>query len=244
MQLDYSDYLIFVDESGDHGLVTIDPEYPVFSLVFVIIKKTDYVEQIVPAFQHLKIKYWGHDQVVFHENEIRKEKGHFGILRTSADLRSLFISELSEIIRSIPFQYVASVIRKDKLVQKYSTPFNPYQIGLLFCLEKAVDVLIKNGQESKLCHVLIEGRGAKEDRDLELEFRRICDNQGNWGYKAIDFRRMPLQMFCIDKKSNSSGLQLADLIARPIALKVLRPDQSNKTHDILEKKNAGTKCFP
>lgn len=240
----FSDYIIFVDESGDHGLATIDPEYPVFSLVFVIIKKTDYVERIVPAFQSLKIKYWGHDQVIFHENEIRKEKGHFGVLRTNSDLRYKFIEELSAVIKDAPFQYVASVIRKDRLVQKYVTPFSPYQIGLLFCLEKAMEVILKNGQENKLCHVLIEGRGSKEDRDLELEFRRICDNQRKWGYKPTDFGRVPFQMFCIDKKSNSSGLQLADLIARPIALKILRPEQANKTHDILKEKNAGTKCFP
>lgn len=30
----FSDYLIFADESGDHGLSTIDPQFPVFALVF------------------------------------------------------------------------------------------------------------------------------------------------------------------------------------------------------------------
>lgn len=32
----FSDYLIFVDESGDHGLTTINPENSVFVLAFCI----------------------------------------------------------------------------------------------------------------------------------------------------------------------------------------------------------------
>ena len=242
--LEFGDYLIFVDESGDHGLKSIDPEFPVFSLVFVIIKKTDYLQTIVPSFQYLKMKYWGHDQVILHEHEIRKEKGHFGILRTDASLRAEFMADLTTIIKDSPFQYVASVIHKDKLVKQYASPFSPYQIGLLFCMERALEILIRHGQTGKSSHILIEGRGKKEDKELELEFRRICDNQGNWGYKPTDFRRILFNMICIDKKSNSSGLQLADLIARPIALKNLRPQQENKTYEILNEKNGGTKCFP
>lgn len=30
----FSDFLVFVDESGDHGLDSIDPGYPVFVLAF------------------------------------------------------------------------------------------------------------------------------------------------------------------------------------------------------------------
>jgi hypothetical protein len=37
----------------------------------------------------------------------------------------------------------------------------------------------------KTIHIQFERRGPKEDSELELEFRRICDNQGNWGYKNL-----------------------------------------------------------
>lgn len=241
---EFSDYLIFVDESGDHGLKSIDPEFPIFALVFVIIKKTDYLDKVVPAFQNLKMKYWGHDQIIFHENDLRKEKGSFSVLRTDASIRLNFMTELTEIIKSLPFKFVASVIRKDKLVAQYSNPYNPYQIGLLFCMEKTMEVLLSKDQAGKQTHILIEARGNKEDKDLELEFRRICDIQGNWGYKSADFKNLPFHMIHVDKKSNSSGLQLADLIARPIALKYLRPLQENKTHQILHEKIADIKCFP
>nr|WKF60547.1 hypothetical protein HUO10_005068 [Paraburkholderia busanensis] len=43
-------------------------------------------------------------------------------------------------------------------------------------------------------------------------------------------------MVVCDKKANSEGLQLCDLMARPIGLSVLRPDQANRAYQILEKK--------
>ena len=87
-------------------------------------------------------------------------------------------------------------------------------------------------------------RGKKEDNELELEFRRICDNERKWGYKkAIDFKEIPFSLIHANKKSNSSGLQLADLIARPISLKVLRPDQPNRAYEIIQQKGI-IKCFP
>lgn len=62
-----------------------------------------------------------------------------------------------------------------------------------------------------------------------------------------------------DKKTNSPGLQLADLVARPIGLQYLRPSQSNIAFEILKTKlyskygrkgagrgyeGYGLKCFP
>ena len=39
-----------------------------------------------------------------------------------------------------------------------------------------------------------------------------------------------------DKRTNSEGLQLADLVARPAGLHVLRPDQPNRAWDVLATK--------
>ena len=55
----YSDYVIYVDESGDHGLKSIDPQYPVFALVFCIFEKKYFCNHVVPSFKELKFKYWG-----------------------------------------------------------------------------------------------------------------------------------------------------------------------------------------
>ena len=39
---EFSDYVVFVDESGDHGMQNIDPQFPIFVLVFCVIVKVEY----------------------------------------------------------------------------------------------------------------------------------------------------------------------------------------------------------
>ena len=78
---DFSDYIVYADESGDHGLDRIDQDFPVFCLAFVVVKKTEYIEKLVPAIQRIKFDFWGHDWVVFHEHEIRKQKESFAKAR-------------------------------------------------------------------------------------------------------------------------------------------------------------------
>ena len=73
-----------------------------------------------------------------------------------------------------------------------------------------------------------EARGRYEDLAFELEFRRICN-----GHNSFQ-QRLPFEIFIADKKTNSVGLQLADIATRPIGLSVLRPNQPNRAFAVLE----------
>lgn len=42
---DFSDYIVYVDESGDQGLVSIDAHYPVFVLALCIFEEQAYRQQ-------------------------------------------------------------------------------------------------------------------------------------------------------------------------------------------------------
>jgi hypothetical protein len=48
----------------------------------------------------------------------------------------------------------------------------------------------------------------------------------------------------MDKKHNSTGLQLADLVAHPIGRHAISPSQPNRAYDIIEPKfrRAGRSC--
>ena len=243
----FSDYVIYVDESGDHGLVNINPEYPVFSLVFLIFKKIEYIKQAVPSFQKLKFDFFGHDCIILHSHDIRKEKGCFAVLRTSKDLKDKFYSALNQAIDTAPFVYFASVIEKKSLIEKYQQPFNPYHIALRFCMEKVHRFLLDQKQEGKKVSLIVESRGRNEDSDLELEFHRIIQNQQQWGWKEVDFKRINYNLNFAHKQINSTGLQLADLIARPVALSILKPEQPNRAMDLIKNKKGdfeAIKKFP
>lgn len=237
MTAEFSDYLVFVDESGDHGLETIDMGYPVFVLAFCIFRKVDYTGVLVPALQNFKFKHFGHDQVILHEIDIRRDRGDFSFLKTR-EKKDTFLQELSNIVNEMPFTLVATVIKKEPYKQRYHNPDNPYHVALGYGLERVFYYLRSNGGHEGKTHVIVEKRGKKEDAELELEFRRVCDGAN---YESV---QLPFDIVFADKKSNSAGLQLADLIARPVGIKIFRPEQANRAYEIIETKfyrnNGGT----
>jgi hypothetical protein len=225
----FSDYIVYADESGDHSLTSINSEYPVFVLAFCLVKISDYTDSIVPEFQRLKFAFWGYDSVVLHSHEIRKESGDFAVLR-DADTRVAFIGRLNRIIEATNFTVIASVIDKKRHIEKYREPVDPYEIALVFCMERLQRHLIDCGQVHRLTHIQVECRGKAEDAKLELEFRRICDGKNAVG-------KMPnLELRFMDKKHNSTGLQLADLVAHPIGRHAINPNQLNRAYDIIQTK--------
>ena len=243
----FSDYIVYVDESGDHGLKTIDPNYPVFVLAFCIFHKRDYMEVLVPALQAFKFRHFGHDQVILHETDIRKDRKAFAFLKERSR-KNAFLGELSQIVADTPFALICSVIRKEPFRQRYANPENPYHIALAFGLERVFYYLQGQGAGGQRTHIIVERRGKKEDNELELEFRRICDG-ANYRGDII-----PCELIFADKQSNSAGLQLADLVARPVGMHILRPKQKNHAFNVLEQKfycdgngrrdGWGLKCFP
>ena len=97
-------------------------------------------------------------------------------------------------------------------------------------LEKLHHFLQSRDQHHRLTHVICEARGRVEDRALELEFSHVCS-----GHNSLQ-KTLPFELIIADKKTNSEGLQFADLAARPVGLSVVRPSQSNRAFQILEKK--------
>lgn len=224
----FSNFVVFVDESGDHGMQTVDSNYPVFVLAFCVFYKGHYCEKVVPALQKFKFNHFGHDVVVLHEHEIRKETGNFKF--PSRQRKNDFLDELTGIIDASNFILISCLIDKVQLREKQGSPPNPYHLALGFCLDSLYEFLQEKNQDDALTHVIVECRGAKEDKDLELEFRRICDGTNRQG------KNLPFDVIFADKKSNSAGLQLADLVARPIGLSVLRPGQENRAFNVLKRK--------
>lgn len=227
--MDFSDYIVFVDESGDHGLLNIDANYPVFVLSFCLFRKQDYVDSTVPALQNFKLSHFGHDQVILHERDIRKDIGSFAFLK-DRESKKRFLDELTKIVAAQNFTLITAIIDKKKYAERYHEPDNPYHIALGFGLERTFYYLRSLGVANARTHVLVEARGKKEDDELELEFRRICDG-GNY-----ENEQLPFDVVFVDKKSNCGGLQLADLVARPMGVRYLRPEQGNRAFDVLEGK--------
>lgn len=225
----FSNYVVYADESGDHGLANINPQCPVFVLTFCVFQKDEYVASAVPKLKRLKFEHWGHDDIVIHSRDIRKRTGDFSILYDD-DTRDNFLNGVTACIRDTDFTIIAAVIDKQKLNKRYSMPRDPYKIALCFCLERLQMFLTSRNEQHGKTHILAEKRGHKEDGELNAEFSRIINGENNAG-------NMPnLQLLFVDKKCNSSGMQIADLVSYPIGQKILHPKRANMSYEVVEPK--------
>ena len=148
------------------------------------------------------------------------------------EIRKDFMEGLNEIFTESPMTIIAAAIDKSPFVKKHSDVPNPYNVAMQFGLERLYQWLSAVNEHEKETMVVFEARGKKEDAELELEFRRVCD-----GLNSLK-QRMSFNCIIKNKLANSGGLQLADLIARPIGRKVIKPDQENRAFEIIETKLA------
>lgn len=225
-----SDFIVYVDESGDHSLSKVDKTYPIFVLAFCVFYKRNYIDNVIPAIERLKFRNFGHDVVILHEREIRMEAGQFSFLARSKKRKDEFFEELNTVVGESNFILISCVIDKLAYQPLPDEVENPYHVALGHCLETLADLLDEKGQSGRRTHLIVEARGKKEDAELELEFRRLCSGENG------KRQRYPFMIKFASKQINSTGLQLADLVARPIGLSYLRPAQTNRAFEALRPK--------
>ncbi len=166
--------------------------------------------------------------VILHEHDIRKGNGAFNFLKKNQ--RELFLEKLSFLVAETNFILFASVIDKYKIKKQNIQGMHAYHFAMQLGLERLYSFLQTQEQEGYQTYVIFEARGRREDQELELEFRRVCAGQNNLK------KTLPFDIVIADKKTNSEGLQFADIVARPVGLSTFRPHQSNRAIRILEKK--------
>lgn len=212
---------MYLDETGDHSLEPVDPDFPVFVLVLLICDVQKYREQIVPAFYRLKFDYFGHEGVILHSRDIRKAQGDFAFLANPEE-REGFYERLNEIMGGSEYTLIAVAIRKQKHKEKYGKAAkNPYDLAFAFALERLLPLLESLGQTE--VQLIAEARGKREDAELKLAFLEVV-NQGTYYIGAGRFKKIKFRLDFRPKEMNIIGHQMADLAAYPIARYVLNPD--------------------
>ena len=146
-------YIFYADESGDHSLKSTDPNYPLFVLSICGFKKSVYCNKIVPKFQNFKFEQFGHDAIVLHEREIRKQVGAFSQL-ANPSVRLKFMDELSKLVASSRFKVFVSIINKPALNLDLF-PQNPYVLALRECLESCFLYLCKLKEENSKTYFIL-----------------------------------------------------------------------------------------
>jgi hypothetical protein len=242
-------YYLFIDESGDHGLTTLNPDFPVFLLCGVLLAEPDYFA-IRDEFNRIKGDFWKNKQVIFHSRDIRKCEKEFQIL-FDMELKAAFYQQLNACIENGNYTVIASAIQKDNYIKKFGRLSNDvYELALSFMIERSVFYLDDINLPGKNLQIVIEKRGKKEDKKLDEHFQRLV-SRGTGYVDAQRLRDINLNIHFRNKKENINGLQLADLVAYPTARYVIDPKRANPAFDIVAPKiyskngkRYGLKIFP
>jgi hypothetical protein len=223
--------IMFLDESGDHNLETIDPQYPVFVLAGVVLDK-DCAENVLPAkLTQFKKKLFGHSGIVLHTADITRNRNGFEQLK-EPEFRHLFYTEINALIDSIKFKVIACAIKKDEHLKRYSiSAIDPYMLSLHILVERFCFEL-GNTTDSGL--IVAERRGPTFDHELELAFLNL-KIQGTRFLQGSQIEKRIVGLNMRKKSENIAGLQLADLVATPIGRHIIGK-KDHKDYRIIESK--------
>ncbi|MGN6438149.1 MAG: DUF3800 domain-containing protein [Agriterribacter sp.] len=228
------DYYLFLDETGDHGLTKINPDFPIFLLCGVLVSKQEYFH-LRDSLNSVKQEFWGHKQVIFHSRDIRKCEKEFKIL-LDLELKRTFYERLDKVLRNNDYTILACGIKKNDFIKRVGKLSNDvYELCLSFLIERAIFNLEDLKGSNDRLYVVLEERGKAEDIKLSQHFQRLKSRgtgvlnkeRLNKLLKTINFR---------NKKQNINGLQVADLVAYPIANYILNPNRANPAYEVIEGK--------
>ncbi len=244
-------YLLFLDESGDHGLNKIDINFPIFVLTGLLFSEHSY-KIVCKKIEDLKLKYFNSKEVILHRRDMRKYERGFEIF-FDQKIKEYFYIELNKILKESDYKIIASVIKKQKHIEQYGKlADDPYEIALTFVLERAL-FEANSLPNVKNIQVTIEGRGKKEDALLSKRYNELLYR----GSSQVDSSRF-IEVFDENlvvrlKKKNDIGIQLADLCAYPIARYFMNNNEPNPAYEVIKDKirkgskgvlGYGIKVFP
>jgi hypothetical protein len=97
---------LFLDESGDHDLTSIDAAYPVFVLGGVIVQDDADLALIGATMRSFKTDFLGDDRLILHTADITRNRKGFERLADVRE-RARFHAGLNGLMAGLPFSIVA-----------------------------------------------------------------------------------------------------------------------------------------
>lgn len=224
-------YRLFIDESGDPSLSSVNAVFPVFVLLGCLFEDSAY-QDICAKITELKKEFFGSEHAILHSRDIRKCEGVF-VKLFDLEVKEKFYKQLNSILENGNYIVISVGINKKEFIEKYGKiADDPYELSLSFLLERAV-MEIDRGDNSM--HITLESRGKVEDEIIQKRYNRLLDN-GSSHVTPERFKKRLNKIEFKKKKENDCGLQIADLCAYPVARHLINPKEPYPAYDIVEKK--------
>ena len=226
-------HFLFFDETVDHGLTYVDPNFPLFLLCGCLFKESE-LTSFEEKMNEIRQTYWKTNDVIFHSREIRKCEGPFQTL-FDLTLKEKFYQDLNKATEETDFNIIAAGIQKDAFIKQFGKlGHDPYEVCFSFIVEQLV-LHLKERNRNAQCTLIFERRGKKEDHQIISHFNKIRDaGTGNLDSSAVQQTISGCELSA--KWENQIGLQCADLCAYPLARNLILEGEPSKAADIVKQK--------
>ncbi|WP_339098346.1 DUF3800 domain-containing protein (plasmid) [Deinococcus sp. VB142] len=228
-------FTLYLDETGDHDLRKINPQFPIFGLGGIIIEDTA-LPRVTQALCDVKKEIFNDENIVLHSIDLRKKRRGFECL-FDVNRMAKFYELFNEFILNAEMHIISVFINKPAHLKKYHQPYDPYEWGISLIMERFASFLLSHQATGK---IIAEARGKKEDDEIRAAFLRTI-YAGTRYMKAKTFQGLiDSELIFEPKKQNGTGLQIADMMLYPIARAILNDDPSNPAFHIVAQKMYGT----
>ena len=205
--------LVFIDESGDRGLRAPGSGTNALAVASCLFTQRDYVELVDPTLRGLKREFFSRDDFALHEIDIRRRKGMFTSL--GGDQRRFeFEAKIRELIHLLPFRLAAVVVDKRPFYDPASSALDIYELSFQTGF-RLLDRFLGATQSIARVDLIAETRGGYEDARLIETFQRFEAQPG------LMRETVSYELHFAGKQDVVAGLEIADLVANPIARHVL-----------------------
>lgn len=166
--------------------------------------------------------------IIVHEPEVRRREGVW--YKPDPIEQQSLLDSLATQVLGMDFTVIAAVIGKHEYWRRYGSspvdeflPRNHYLMCIDFIMERFVHFLFHRGNDA-WGRVFAEARRRVEDVRVQVEYVRLqLDGTRFSADQTFRYHLGPTIEF-LDTAENHSGLQIADLLARPVAERLLRSD--------------------
>lgn len=229
--------ILFLDESGDHDLIRIDPEYPIFVLAGCIMDSQYEEKSLTAALNKFKKDFFGNDKIILHLADYTRDGKGYEKLRDK-DSRKEFYAGLNKIIKDADFCLAACIVDKKEHIKHYKNAIDPYLLSLEVIVERFV-MFLKENKEKGI--IIAESRGQQLDNQLNLAFLDLKIS-GTRFLRPIDIVENIADFRIRKKGGNISGLQLVDSVITPIGRRYLNKKNFYIIYDVIKGKFRKHSC--
>jgi len=193
-----------------------------------VIVPDSHLAELDDAWRTWKQQTLGSSSKLVHEPDTRNHGKSFW-LDGNYERRQAAFASLSRQLETMDFTCAVCVVNREEYIRLYgegpvdkTLPQHLYLMALTFLMERIVMILDANHKGAR-ARIIAEARGPKDDAFLQYEFVRLHLDGTSYVSAAWFRQQLEPAIRFVKKTDNNTGLQLADLLARPCGEKVLNP---------------------